>query len=222
MYGGSGVSPGRLAVQPQPPASFAEVLEQLDRAVAAPGSQPPRRPREAFPEPVVVEPLEQQHLAPRPLDRNPRRHDARVVDDRRARRRSRPAALRTCARAPAGTRVRRRSSRDSSRRATGCCAIELRREVVLELPRFHPAPTVPLSDMDDTRRRARTGAGRAAAPRAPRSIALLTRGPRAGRARSRPPPLRPRGRRCPGRVGDAVRDRGTARGDATSPRSAGS
>jgi BMFP domain-containing protein YqiC len=26
---------------------------------------------------------------------------------------------------------------------------QLRREVVLELPRFHPAPTVPLSDMDD-------------------------------------------------------------------------
>jgi hypothetical protein len=26
---------------------------------------------------------------------------------------------------------------------------ELRREVVLELPRFHPAPTVPLPDMDD-------------------------------------------------------------------------
>jgi BMFP domain-containing protein YqiC len=27
---------------------------------------------------------------------------------------------------------------------------QLRREVVLELPRFHPAPTVPLSDMDDS------------------------------------------------------------------------
>lgn len=27
---------------------------------------------------------------------------------------------------------------------------ELRREVVLELPRFHPAPTVPLWDMDDS------------------------------------------------------------------------
>ena len=27
---------------------------------------------------------------------------------------------------------------------------ELRREVVLELPRFHPAPTVPLPDMDDS------------------------------------------------------------------------
>ena len=27
---------------------------------------------------------------------------------------------------------------------------QLRREVVLELPRFHPAPTVPLPDMDDS------------------------------------------------------------------------
>src|SRR5919106_5156514 len=26
---------------------------------------------------------------------------------------------------------------------------ELRREVILELPRFHPEPTVPLPDMDD-------------------------------------------------------------------------
>ena len=81
MYGGSGVSSGRLAVQSQPPAPFAEVLEQLDRPVAAPGPQPPGRSCQAFPETVVVQPLEQQHLSLRRLDRDPRRHDTRVVDD---------------------------------------------------------------------------------------------------------------------------------------------
>jgi hypothetical protein len=32
----------------------------------------------------------------------------------------------------------------------GMLSDQLRREVVLELPRFHPAPTVPLPDMDDS------------------------------------------------------------------------
>ena len=72
---------GRLAVQAKPPPSFAEVLEQLDRPVAATGSQPPARSGQAFPETVVVQPFQQQNLSLRSLDRNPCRHDARVVDD---------------------------------------------------------------------------------------------------------------------------------------------
>ena len=80
MYGGSGTSPAGSPCEPQPPAALAEVLEQLDRPVAPPGAQPPRRPREPLPL-VAAEPLEQQHLAARLLDPDPRRHDARVVDD---------------------------------------------------------------------------------------------------------------------------------------------
>jgi len=68
-------------VQPQPPASFAEVLEQLDRPVAAPGPQPPGRSGQAFPETGVVQPLQQQHLSLRSVDRDPRRDDARIVHD---------------------------------------------------------------------------------------------------------------------------------------------
>ena len=56
----------------------AEVLLLVWRP--ATGSQPPGRSGQAFPEPAVVQPLEQQHLSLRSLDRNPRRNDARVVD----------------------------------------------------------------------------------------------------------------------------------------------
>ena len=76
--------PGRLAAQPHAPAPLAEMLEQLDRpvararraAAASAARAPPRRP--------VPDLLQQQHLAARLLDRDPRRHDARVVDDARA------------------------------------------------------------------------------------------------------------------------------------------
>ena len=80
MYGGSGVSPAGSPCEAQAPASLAEMLEQLDVAVAPAGAQPPRRPRERLPE-TVAERLEQQHLAARALERQPRGQDARVVDD---------------------------------------------------------------------------------------------------------------------------------------------
>ena len=51
---------------------FAEMLQQLDRAVAAPCAQPARRPGQPFPE-VAFEPLEQQDLPARRLDRDPGR-----------------------------------------------------------------------------------------------------------------------------------------------------
>ena len=69
-----------LAVEAEAPTALAEMLEQLDRPVPAAGTQPARGPCERLPGPVV-EPLEQQHLAARRLDRDPRRHDLRVVDD---------------------------------------------------------------------------------------------------------------------------------------------
>ena len=80
MYGGSGTSPGRLAVESQPPAALAEVLEQLHRAVAPPRAQPARRPGEPLPDAVLAA-LEQQHLSLRLRDRDARGHHARVVDD---------------------------------------------------------------------------------------------------------------------------------------------
>src|SRR6185437_8197139 len=69
-----------LAVEPEPPAAVPQVLEQLERPIAPAPPQPPRRPRERLPR-SVVQRLEQQHLAARRLDRDPRRHDLRVVDN---------------------------------------------------------------------------------------------------------------------------------------------
>ena len=108
------------------------MLEQLDRPVRLPGAQPPRRPREPLPL-VALEPLEQEHLAARPLDPDPRRHDPRVVHDRERPRRQlvRQVAEDAVAHLPAGPRVDeqprlvpplRRLLRD-----------QLRRQVVVEL-----------------------------------------------------------------------------------------
>src|SRR5207245_5073803 len=59
---------------------LAEVLEELDLAVAAARPQPPRRPREPLPD-VAVQTLDEEHLAAGLLQAYPRRHDAGVVDD---------------------------------------------------------------------------------------------------------------------------------------------
>ena len=80
MYGGSGVSPAGSPSSLSAPAALAEVLEQLDRPVPPPRPQPPGRAGERLPDPVA-ERLEQEHLALRALDRDPRGHDPRVVDD---------------------------------------------------------------------------------------------------------------------------------------------
>ena len=56
------------------------MLDELDRPVAPPGAQSSRRLRQALPEPLA-KPLEEEHLAPGLLDRDPRRNDTRVVDD---------------------------------------------------------------------------------------------------------------------------------------------
>ena len=62
------------------PAPLAEVLEQLDGAVSPTRPQPSRRPCERLPGSVLAL-LQQQHLAAGRVDRNPRGHDLRVVDD---------------------------------------------------------------------------------------------------------------------------------------------
>src|SRR5918993_559716 len=70
----------RLPVQPDAPASLAEVLDQLDRTVAVARTQLPGRAREREPL-VAAEALEQQHFSARTLEPDPRGDDARVVDD---------------------------------------------------------------------------------------------------------------------------------------------
>ena len=56
------------------------MLEELHRAVAPARLESARRTREPFPD-IAVESLEQQHLAARRGDEDPRGHDAGVVDD---------------------------------------------------------------------------------------------------------------------------------------------
>src|SRR5438067_177420 len=124
------------------------MLEQLDRAVADTRAEPPCRTREALPQAVVGQALEQQYLAARPLDRNARRHDARVVHDREripehVRHVCEPPMIHSLGHAIVDQQARLVAARH------GMLRDELRREVVLELPRFHPAPTVPLWPMDD-------------------------------------------------------------------------
>ena len=73
-----------LALQAQPPAPLAQVLDQLDRAQSLPGPQLLRRTREPLPLPLSVQRLNEENLglaAGRPLQPQPRRDDASVVDD---------------------------------------------------------------------------------------------------------------------------------------------
>ncbi len=137
----------RLAVESQPPAPFSEVLQQLHRAVAPPGPQPPRRAGEALPEPVLVEPLEEQHLPTGALDRDPRGHDARVVhDDELSAELVRQVAE---AAVPDGAR---RALVDEQARLVAPLGRRLRdqvgRELVIQLGRSHPRPTLSLPVMD--------------------------------------------------------------------------
>ena len=84
MYGGSGASPAgspsrRRRQRPSPSGSSSSTGPSR-----CPGRSLRDGPREPFPGPVRAEPLEQQHLrlAPaRPLEPQPRRQHARVVDD---------------------------------------------------------------------------------------------------------------------------------------------
>ena len=72
--------PGRLSVQAEAPAALAQVLEELDVAVAPARPEPPRRPSEPLPH-VAVQLLDEEHLAARALEPDSRGHDARVVHD---------------------------------------------------------------------------------------------------------------------------------------------
>ena len=180
----------------------AEMLEQLHRAVAATRLETARRPCETFPEPVLVETLEQQYLALRRFDRNARRHDTCVVDDHEraadhVRQLCEPPLVH-----PLGQALVEQQSRLVAARH-GMLGNQRRGEVVLELPRFHPALKVPLPDMDDgVVERAKERVGQRAEGAA--LDALLTR------AREQVETLAAAAlvleETLPGRVGDAVRD----------------
>src|SRR6266851_5772389 len=135
-----------LTGEPQPPASLPEMLEQLDRSVPAARFQPPGRPRESFPH-IAFEPLEQEHLATRRVDRDPRRYDLGVVDHRELavqllRQRGEAAVADRAGRAlideePRIVAAHGRMLRD-----------QLRRQVVVELGEIHPTATVTSLPMD--------------------------------------------------------------------------
>ena len=75
---------GRLPPQPHSPAALPARLEELDRTEPFARPKPPRRAGERFPDAVLAGALEQEHLrgaAARALQPQPRRDDARVVDD---------------------------------------------------------------------------------------------------------------------------------------------
>jgi hypothetical protein len=75
---------GRLALEPQAPAAFAERLQELDRAEPLTCTQLPRRPSQALPLVVAIQALEEQHLGLSPAlapQTQACRHDAGVVDD---------------------------------------------------------------------------------------------------------------------------------------------
>ncbi len=147
MYGGSGVSPAgspvsRSRQRPSPRCSSSSTGPYV-----RPGAEPPGRPREPLPE-VAAEPLEQQHLAARPLDPDPGRHDARVVDDD-----ERAAGLlgQVGERAVADRAGRPLVDEQARGVAPGGRVLgdQLRRQVVVELGRFHPTSTLPLLSVDE-------------------------------------------------------------------------
>ena len=134
----------RVAVEPKPPTPLAEMLEQLDRAVSLPGAQAPRRTRKPLPH-AAAEPLEQQHLAARPLDRDPPRHDPRVVHDRERPRRQEPGQVAE-RRMP---HLAVATGEDKQPRGIPALQRTLRNQLfgkfVVELTCFHPTATLPSS-----------------------------------------------------------------------------
>ena len=137
------------------------MLEQLDHAVTVARVQLPCGTSKRLPH-VSVDPLEQQHLPAGTLDRDPCRHDSRVVHDRQAvdqRRQLAEHVVRHRARrAPVDEEPRVAATR---RRMLGD---QLLRQVVLELVGLHPVRTVASPTMDEIREALRDGLREEAAP----------------------------------------------------------
>src|SRR5262249_31751163 len=95
------------------------------------------------------EPLEQQHLAARPLEPDPGRHHSRVVDDDERLRRQllRQVAEDPVARLPAAPRPDEEPRRVPPRRPP--LGHQLRPQLVVGLGCLHPTATLPSQVMDD-------------------------------------------------------------------------
>ena len=181
--------PVRLAVEPHAPATLAQVLQQLERAVTVAGPEAARRPGERVPDAVPLV-LEEQHLALRPLEPDPRRNDAGVVHDHElAGQLVRELGERSVPHQPRGTLVDEEPRGVAARRRV--LRDQLRRQLVVELVRVHPTASV-LSPHGRRRTRAGQGAHRRSSGRAngagraggrPRALARADRG--AGRVRRR-------------------------------------
>src|SRR5437763_4887929 len=140
--------PARRPVEPEPPPSFAQMLEQLDVAIAPPRAQAPGRPCKSLPDTVAVDPFQQQDLAARSLDQNPRRDDARVVDDgERVGDDVRQLCKRSVIDAPGHALVDQQSRLVAAR--LWSLRNQRRRKVVVEHIDPHPEPTLPLPRMDE-------------------------------------------------------------------------
>ena len=133
----------------QTPATFAEVLEQLDRPVANAGAQPPRRPGETLPDAVLGGALEEEDLTARALDRDPCRDHAGVVEnDQRGADDVRKVCERPVINAFGHAIVDQQARLVAARQWP--LRDEAGRKVVVELVDPHPNGTLPLSQMDDS------------------------------------------------------------------------
>src|SRR5262249_42106836 len=146
-------------------APLTKMLEELDRAITAAGAQPPGGTRERLPRPVL-ESLEQQHLAAGRGDRDPRRHDLRVVDDE-----ERPLQL--LGQLGAGGVAAGAGPAPVEEEARRVAAVrrmlrdQLRRQLVVELEEFHPTAVVPSASWTWTRSPGRSSASRTPPPAVP-------------------------------------------------------
>jgi hypothetical protein len=139
----------RLTVQPHAPASFAEVLEQLHVPVSTSGAQTARGSRQSLPDAVRSDLLEQQDLAAGALDRDPRRHDTRVVDhDERVADDVRQVCERSVMYSLLHAIVDQESRLVSDRNRP--LRDQISREVVVQLVDSHPDTTVQLPQMDES------------------------------------------------------------------------
>ena len=137
------------------------MLEQLDGPVTTAGAQPPRRPCQRDPLPRADR-LEEQDLAARLLDRDPRRNHPCVVHDRESADEVRQLAE-DMVRDVAG-RARDNEQARLVAPLGGMLRDQLRWQVVVELAGIHPTRTLASASMNELREALRDGLREEAAP----------------------------------------------------------
>ena len=151
----------RFAVQANPPAALAEMLEQLDCAVALACPQLACRARERLPD-SCADRFEEQDLAARTLDRDPGRDDPRVVHHHQGVDQS-GQLVKHMVRHLGGRAAIDEQPRPVPPRRGMLCD-QLLRQVVVELPGLHPVRTVASTLMEEIREALRDGLREEAAP----------------------------------------------------------